>query len=219
MNNKIKNYIDVLFSDIPRSKKATELKAELLANMNDRYDDYIKEGKSENEAYSASVSNIGDIDAILSEVMPDADFKKQADYYRKRNARNIAIAVAMYILGAVALIGCSALGASGSAILGLLLLLTLAAVATGIIIYTGMSTPIEFKDFEGNNEKEHAVYSSKSGQNFKAAVSIYWSVITIAYLLVSFLTFRWDVTWIVWPVAGIVCGIWKTVFEMRNTND
>ena len=219
MNNKIKNYIDVLFSDIPRSKKATELKAELLANMNDRYDDYIKEGKSENEAYSASVSNIGDIDALLSEVMPDADFKKQADYYRKRNARNIAIAVAMYILGAVALIGCSALGASGSAILGLLLLLTLAAVATGIIIYTGMSTPIEFKDFEGNNEKEHAVYSSKSGQNFKAAVSIYWSVITIAYLLVSFLTFRWDVTWIVWPVAGIVCGIWKTVFEMRNTND
>ncbi len=219
MNNKIKNYIDVLFSDIPRSKKATELKAELLANMNDRYDDYIKEGKSENEAYSASVSNIGDIDALLSEVMPDADFKKQADYYRKRNARNIAIAVAMYILGAVALIGCSALGASGSAILGLLLLLTLAAVATGIIIYTGMSTPIEFKDFEGNNEKEHAVYSSKSGQNFKAAVSIYWSVITIAYLLVSFLTFRWDVTWIVWPVAGIICGIWKTVFEMRNTND
>ena len=70
MNNKIKNYIDVLFSDIPRSKKATELKAELLANMNDRYDDYIKEGKSENEAYSASVSNIGDIDALLSEVMP-----------------------------------------------------------------------------------------------------------------------------------------------------
>ncbi len=35
---------------------------------------------------------------------------------------------------------------------------------------------------------------------------IYWSVVTSGYLLVSFLTHRWDMTWIVWPVAGVLFG-------------
>ena len=35
MNSKIKNYADGLFSDIPRSKKANELKEEILSNMSE----------------------------------------------------------------------------------------------------------------------------------------------------------------------------------------
>lgn len=45
MNSKIKNYVEVLFSDIPRSNKARELKEELLSNMSERFEDYIQEGK------------------------------------------------------------------------------------------------------------------------------------------------------------------------------
>ena len=33
---------------------------------------------------------------------------------------------------------------------------------------------------------------------------VYWPTITCLYLVVSFLTFRWGTTWIIWPVAGIV---------------
>ena len=51
MNKKIDNYIDVLFSDIPRSKKASELKEELRANMNEHYDDCIAQGQTESQAY------------------------------------------------------------------------------------------------------------------------------------------------------------------------
>lgn len=33
---------------------------------------------------------------------------------------------------------------------------------------------------------------------------VYWPTITCLYLVVSFLTFRWGTTWIIWPVAAIV---------------
>lgn len=35
---------------------------------------------------------------------------------------------------------------------------------------------------------------------------IYWSVITACYLGISFLTMRWDMSWIIWPVAGVLYG-------------
>ena len=35
-------------------------------------------------------------------------------------------------------------------------------------------------------------------------VNIYWPAVTSAYLISSFLTFRWDLTWIIWPIAGVM---------------
>ncbi|MEG1049859.1 MAG: permease prefix domain 1-containing protein [Oscillospiraceae bacterium] len=74
MNNKVKNYVDALFTGVPRSKKATELKEELLSNMSERFEDYMAQGKTEIQAYSLAVSNMGDVDGLLSELIPDADF-------------------------------------------------------------------------------------------------------------------------------------------------
>ncbi|MBQ9443508.1 MAG: hypothetical protein IJU43_04320 [Lachnospiraceae bacterium] len=43
-------------------------------------------------------------------------------------------------------------------------------------------------------------YISKTAETI---VVCYWPVIVSLYLIVSFLTFRWDLTWIIWPVAGV----------------
>ena len=76
MNGKIMKYVEVLFSDIPRSKKSNELKEEILSNMSDRFEDYIKDGKTENQAFSLVVSSLGDIDEMLAGVIPDEEFIK-----------------------------------------------------------------------------------------------------------------------------------------------
>ena len=34
--------------------------------------------------------------------------------------------------------------------------------------------------------------------------SVYWTLTTAIYLAYSFATERWDFTWIVWPVAGVL---------------
>ena len=220
MNSKIKNYVEVLFSDIPRSKKANELKEELLSNMSERFEDYILNGETENQAYSLVISSLGDIDEMLADIMPDDDFVKEAHYYRKRNAKNTAIGVAMYIIGAAFLIGLGGLGeflGDGDVypVIGLLILLVISAIATGIIVYSNMSTPLEYKDFNEETKKEFRNLDSKHNRLLKNILSIYWTAITFIYLAISFITMAWGITWLIWILAGVFESIIKTVFEMR----
>ena len=44
---------------------------------------------------------------------------------------------------------------------------------------------------------------------------IYWGIVVAGYLLVSFLTQRWEITWVVWPVAGVLYGVAKLIFKRR----
>lgn len=38
-------------------------------------------------------------------------------------------------------------------------------------------------------------------------MSVYWHTVTCIYLIWSFLTFDWHVTWIIWPVAAVIHGL------------
>lgn len=216
-SEKVKNYVNALFAGVPRTNKAAELKEEIMSDMNERYNDYIRDGKSETEAYSLTIANMGDVDAMMRSVLPDEDFKQGAEKSRIRRARNIGIAIALYILSVIFVIGSSLFGTDNAAIIGVIIMLTLIAIATGLIIYTHMSTPLEYRDLD--EQKEQELYATRSGRNLKNALSIFWSLATIAYLLVSFLTMRWDITWLIWPVAAVVSGIIKTIWGLASNNE
>ena len=215
MSKKIDNYIDVLFSDIPRSKKAAELKEELRANMNERYDDYLAQGQSEALAYSQTIANMGDVDEMLAALIPDAQFKQEAQRYRTRQARNVGVAVGLYILGAAVVVGSALFDSDTAAILGVVILLVLAAVATALIVYTNMSTPKEYQDFNRMDNDKGIDVSTPRGRRFQNILSLYWLAVTCAYLLWSFVSFDWQITWIVWPIAAVLCGIVKTAYNLR----
>lgn len=217
MEKKINNYIDVLFSDVPRSKKATELKEEIRANMLERYQDCIKQGQTETQAYSATIANIGDVDEMLSSVMPDAEFKLEAQKFRTRNAKFTGVAVGLYILGA-AVVVCGGLLGDNASIIGVVALLVLAAIATGMIVYSNMSTPQEYKDFD-RDEDYRISASPEKNKLMRSILSLYWMIIVAAYLTWSFFSGNWHISWILWPLAAVVAGIIKVVFEMRNKNE
>ena len=44
-------------------------------------------------------------------------------------------------------------------------------------------------------------YKNKTAETI---VAIYWPVVTCTYLIVSFLTFHWELTWIIWPIAAVL---------------
>ena len=46
----IEEFIDSLFSGVVETSETKQLKADLLANAEDRYEDLLSQGKSENEA-------------------------------------------------------------------------------------------------------------------------------------------------------------------------
>ena len=71
------------------------------------------------------------------------------------------------------------------------------------IIWDALNMLLEQGDYR--REKKMDEYKNENvGQ-------IYWCLVTAIYLGYSFITRRWDISWIVWPVAGVgygaVCGI------------
>ena len=44
--------------------------------------------------------------------------------------------------------------------------------------------------------------------------SIYWLAVTAGFLAWSFITMRWDRTWIVWPIAGVLFGVVTGIIKM-----
>lgn len=35
----------------------------------------------------------------------------------------------------------------------------------------------------------------------KGIMEVYWSTVTCIYLIISFITFHWEITWLIWPIA------------------
>lgn len=215
MSHKIESYINALFTDVPRTKKARDLREELLGNMRERYTDYLNEGKNEAQAYSLTVASMGDLDAMLADVMPDEEFRRESQFYRTRNARNTAIAVALYILSAAVIVFFSLGDDEALVIKGVVALLSICAVATAIIIYTQMSTPAEFKNVDEDERRELELERTPEGRRLKAYTSIFWLSITAIYLFISFVTFAWHITWIIWVMASFLYSIARILYWLR----
>lgn len=191
--------------------------------MSDRFEDYIKDGKTENQAYSLVVSSLGDIDEMLAGVIPDEEIIKQSNYFRRRNAKYTDIGVAMYFIGDAFLIGLGGLGIFLGqylyGLVGLIILLIISAVVTGIIIYTNLSTPLEYKDYNMKNKKEIQNMNSKHSRLLNNILTVYWIIISAIYLVISFITGLWIITWIIMVVASAFHFIIKMIFERKYADD
>ena len=56
-------------------------------------------------------------------------------------------------------------------------------------------------------EGDYTREKKTNSKNNEAVSAIYWGVVTAGYLAWSFISMRWDRTWIVWPVAGVLYGV------------
>ena len=55
-------------------------------------------------------------------------------------------------------------------------------------------------------EGSYSRTEKKQEKRFGPLAGIYWLLVTAVYLALSFLTMRWDRTWIIWPVAAVAHG-------------
>ena len=103
MENKLRAYMDHLFQDVPNTKKAVEVKEEILQNIVDKYHDLVAEGKSEEAAYNIAIASIGDLDELLASLKDSSQTPNQIDSenymaWRKKSAIRISVAIMLYIL-------------------------------------------------------------------------------------------------------------------------
>ena len=93
--------------------------------------------------------------------------------------------------------------------------LTLSGVAA-LLIMVGVGVKILVKTAMINNgynklleEGEYTRLNKRSSR----WDSIYWSIAAAIYLAWSFISGRWDFTWIVWPIAGVTFAAYKEIIK------
>jgi uncharacterized protein YjbI with pentapeptide repeats len=68
MNDKLDEYVDGVFAPYEGAKSINELKAELLADLHERFRELKAEGKDDSTAFEMTIASIGDIEQTVQEV-------------------------------------------------------------------------------------------------------------------------------------------------------
>ncbi len=76
----IKNYLDTMFTGLPKTADMIKLKEDLFLNMEEKYNALKQSGKSENEAIGIVISEFGNIDELLKEFGIDRNTNKGEEF-------------------------------------------------------------------------------------------------------------------------------------------
>ena len=98
-------------------------------------------------------------------------------------------------------------------IYSLAVLLIFVAIATFFFVWSGTITGSYRILLE---EDDYSLKNKQSSGRRKQISRIYWCSVTAIYLAVSFLTNRWDVTWIIWACAGVLCGAVSAIMSLSR---
>ena len=91
--------------------------------------------------------------------------------------------------------------------------LTLNGIATVILVFTLMTRKNK------TEKKVEEIKLKKENTLQKSVISIAGLIATITYLLVSFLTMAWHITWIIWLVYAVVIEIIKLIFSLKGREE
>lgn len=179
MRDKIEAYIEELFKKAPNIPQTRELKEEILSNTLEKYDDLLDCGMDEESAYKSAISSIGDIDELIKEYAGDSGEivevqsvvskpdpiissysenksipDEVSERYRKLRWTYVITAVILYFIGIIfpAEFEDLEIGRIEIESFGVCVFLILAAIATGLIIYSTCFKKLA--EFYGNPEKE-----------------------------------------------------------------
>lgn len=200
MRNQLVNYVNLLFAGNP---EAEDIKEEILQNTLDRYDDMIAQGRTPEAAYSLAISGIGDISELLrgnsTSAAPSSPTPQESE--KKKELRKLlqGVAVALYMLCPVPVF-------IFQNEIGVCLLFVIAAIATAIII------------FASKDEKGPEVELTPRQKLHKSISSLIWTIGTVIYFLVSFTTFAWHITWLIFPLLGAVNGLVSACMDLKEEN-
>ena len=209
MNEKLRRYIDDLFSNAPSTVRAVELKEELFQNLTDKYNDLIAEGKSEESAFNIAIASIGDVDSLISGLSGDKHVVSEKA--RKRSALLVAIAISLYILSPVSVILLQDE-------IGVMVLFLFVAVATAMLIYNGVTHEryVKTDDTMVEDFKEWKQNSKQKNKAVEAIVGSFWLIAVCVYIVVSFMTGAWHITWIIFLIAAAISSMIRGLFMLKQ---
>lgn len=216
MNKRIENHINELFKYAPKTPQAEEVKSEILSNTLEKFNELKAEGINDETAFSIAISYIGNVSELINEYSKDKDaveMKRSVEKHKARQAMLLSVAVALYIMCVIPVIVSSEFG---NEIIGICMMFIMIAVATGLIIYRaataklytveGAPTVVPFVEPMSKEAKKRSIIR-------KNTMSALWTLVVAVYLLVSFLTGAWHITWIIFLIAGAASKLIEAIFD------
>lgn len=134
--------------------------------------------------------------------------KERRARYAERHSRLLVIGVMLCVISAIPMFILMITGYDNNTdvlpVVGVCALLVTVAAGVKLIVLTcirqgGYDKLLEEGDYTRLNKKA----SKYDG--------IYWAVAVAVYLGWSFLSQRWDVTWVVWPLAGVLYVVFREI--------
>ncbi len=223
MNETIRKHIEELFAEAPKTRRAVDLKEEIIQNTMEKYQDLRKEGYQEEDACKIVLNSIGDVKELFSE-LEDPNPLRLSEEDRKKKAMLKAIAASLYVLAVGVYASCmmaSVIFSAGAPHLGMLGIVSAALIcipATGMIVYAACMYP----DFHKNQDtlvegyKERAYTRNREKAVRISVNAIIWLLTVTLYFVISFATFYWHVTWILFLVGGCAQAVAALVFSLRR---
>lgn len=224
MNENLSNHLDLLFEKAPKTRRAFELKEELLANSVEHYDDLIKNGVSPENAYKNVINSIGNVSELFKGLEEmSLNEMKEADEKIKKLAVVKTVAVGIYIFSVFVLILFSLLDESiqtniDMATLGFLIMILIDIVPTCMLVYVSSVYPNYRKhdDTIVENFKEWKSETQKSKTIKGAVICVLWTLTILLYFTISFATFAWYATWIIFLVAVCAQAVIELLFRLKE---
>ncbi len=204
MNDRITAHVNSLLEGTPNTRRVADIREELLSNLNDKFNDLVSQGKSEDEAFNHVAASVGDLQSLVNEVAGKEDSKlTETAQKRKRTVVLFPVGIATAIAGVAFFF---LLASFEFEDIGVFTLLIFMAAGTGLIIYSLIQNKPKYvreDDTFVEEYKEKITLSDKNTRLKGAISSALWTTIACIYFIVSFFTGRWDITWIIFIIGGI----------------
>ena len=200
--NAIRNYLDNMFRNLPNTEAVRRAKSELLQMMEDKYEELIAEGKTENEAVGIVISEFGNLDELadslgISEAVtenpvedkPMLSMDRVKEYISMISSKAILLplGIALCILSVVSPILADILPVDID-IIGAGGMFGIIAIAVGLFIFSGIKSKefAEVKNKECSLSIEGAEYVRNERRGFKNSYGL-MSSFGIGLCILSFL--------------------------------
>ena len=156
-------------------------------------------GEEKENDYSYNIDS--NTEQTAGDSFSEAEKFKIRHKYKIRFAVRLSIGICLYILSVTPFVVLK------NEKLSIVLFFVMIAVATMLIVFGAIAKP-KFEDEKKSDTPESNLY--------KRICSIMSGVVLVIYLLLSFLTGAWYITWVLWIVYAIACQIAKLVFSLKG---
>ena len=147
--------------------------------------------------------------------------ERRQEQYRSRFVGMITIGVLLCIFSVIPLVVSTIFDAPDAVMIGMLgLLLTVCAAGVSLIVRASFINGSFQRLLQtGDFASRHKPRRHREGRNeavYEAISGAYWCLVTGIYLLWSFRSTDWHITWIIWVIAPAGQGIIEAIFSGKD---